>query len=72
MVVIPPVDGIKHRNLVANSEDSDGIVIDQNAILGSSGYYTAGVVTAKSSTSGKDMLFTKASEVNSIFGLIRY
>lgn len=71
------VDGIAYTNLVranlvANSGDSGGIVIDQNAILGSSGYYTAGVVTAKSSTSGTDMLFTKASQVNSIFGLTRY
>lgn len=71
------VDGIKHTNLVranlvANGGDSGGIVIDQNAILGSSGYSTAGVVTAKSTTSGTDMLFTKASQINSIFGLSRY
>lgn len=71
------VDGINHTNLVranlvANSGDSGGIVIDQNAILGGSGYSTAGVVTAKSKTDSEDMLFTKASQINSIFGISRY
>ena len=71
------VDGINHTNLVranlvANHGDSGGIVIDQNAILGNNSYATAGVVKAKSNSNGTDMLFTKASQVNSIFGISRY
>lgn len=60
-----------YADILSQEGDSGGIVIDQKLNF-NDGYHTAGICTASSSTNSNHSLFTKASNINSAFGLSRY
>lgn len=66
-----PFTDLVLASLPVNGGDSGGIVMEQNIPLGSNGFKTAGIVKAglRGTTT---MVFTKATNINSIFGISRY